>query len=513
MSLHHLLSWNYAQARPSLGGQDGSQTTQLICMNNDIPHSQTRRHFFRDCGVGVGKIALATLLSGNLSSATRVFADDSAPLAGNFPQPPHHAPRAKRVIYLFMAGAPSQLDLFDYKPKLAKLEGQPIPPSVIAGQRYAFIQPNANVLGPQFKFSKNGQSGAEISVQLPWLSQVVDEVSFVKSCTTDQFNHAPAQLLCNTGSQIPGRPSMGSWLSYGLGCEANDLPSFVVLNSGGSLSGGASMWSSGFLPGTHQGVPFRSVGDPILHVANPKGYDNQAQRDTIDLIRRLNQKRLAINHDPEIETRINAYEMAFRMQSRAPELMSFENETQETLELYGATPGKASFANNCLLARRLAERGVRFIQVYHSGWDHHSQVKKGLINQCKQTDQASVALLMDLKRRGLLDDTLIIWGGEFGRTPMVEASQALGRSLGRDHHPQAFTMWLAGGGIKQGSTLGATDELGFNITDRPVHVHDIQATILHCMGLDHTKLSVKANGLDVRLTGVEKHEVVNEILA
>ena len=483
-------------------------------MNNDLKHLQTRRHFFHDCGVGVGKIALASLLAGSLSPAKDLFGQDQTNSSiANPARATHFAPRAKRVIYLFMAGAPSQLDLFDYKPKLAELEGQPIPPSVIAGQRDAFIQPNAAVLGPQFSFAKHGQSGAEISEKLPWLSQVVDEISFVKSCKTDQFNHAPAQLLCATGHQLPGRPSMGSWLSYGLGCEANDLPSFVVLNSGGNLSGGASMWSSGFLPGTHQGVPFRSKGDPILHVANPKGYDNQAQRDSLDLIRSLNQKRLAIANDPEIETRIGAYEMAFRMQSRAPELMDFKDESKETLNLYGAQPGRASFANNCLLARRLAERGVRFIQVYHSGWDHHSQVKNGVTNQCKQTDQASGGLLMDLKRRGLLEDTLVIWGGEFGRTPMVEASAALGRSNGRDHHPQAFTMWFAGGGIKQGFTLGATDELGFNVAERPVHVHDVQATILHCLGLDHTKLAVNFNGLDVRLTGVEKHQVVKEILA
>jgi len=476
--------------------------------------SQTRRHFFQDCGVGVGKIALASLMAGS----GKVFAGEArqeaeaAPKHVNAPRPTHFAPRAKRVIYLFMAGAPSQLDLFDYKPKLAQLEGQPIPPSVIAGQRYAFIQPDAAVLGPQFKFAKQGKCGAEISDRLPWLSKIVDEVSFVKSCRTDQFNHAPAQLLWNTGSALPGRPSMGSWLSYGLGSEANDLPSFVVLNSGGNLSGGASMWGSGFLPGTHQGVPFRSSGDPILHVANPKGYDNQAQRDSLDLIRKLNQKRLDVVNDSEIETRINAYEMAFRMQSRAPELMDLSGESAETLKLYGAVKGKASFANNCLLARRMAERGVRFIQVYHAGWDHHSQVANGVKNQCKQTDQASAALVMDLKRRGLLDDTLVIWGGEFGRTPMVEASAALGRSKGRDHHPQAFTMWFAGGGIKKGFTLGATDELGFNIVENRVHVHDVQATILHCLGLDHSKLSVNFNGLNVRLTGVEEHQVVREIL-
>lgn len=484
-------------------------------MNDPIEPIRTRRHFFQDCGIGIGKIALASLLTGTGPIPLRgahVREDDLGSDAKLGPQPPHFPATAKRVIYLFMAGAPSQLDLFDYKPRLAELEGQPIPPSVIAGQRYAFIQPDAAVLGPRFKFSRHGQSGAEISEKLPWLSRVVDEISIVKSCTTDQFNHAPAQLLFNTGNPTPGRPSMGAWLSYGLGCEANDLPSFVVLKSGGSLSGGAAMWGSGFLPGNHQGVPFRNGGDPILHVANPHGIDRQAQRETLDLIRTLNRKRLDVVQDPEIKTRINAYEMAFRMQTRAPELMDLTQESRETLELYGAQPGKPSFANHCLMARRLAERGVRFIQVYHAGWDHHSQVEQGLTNQCKQTDQAAAALLMDLKQRGLLDDTLVIWGGEFGRTPMVESSAALGRSLGRDHHPQAFTMWFAGGGIKRGFQMGATDELGFNIIEKPVHVHDLQATILHCLGLNHEKLSVNFNGLDIRLTGVEKHRVVHELL-
>ena len=486
-------------------------------MNSEPTHLRTRRHFFQECGVGVGKIALASMLCNGLASNSFASDKDAQPQAAtnhaNAPRAPHFAPRAKRVIYLFMAGAPSQLDLFDYKPKLAELEGQPIPPSVIAGQRYAFIQPNAAVLGPQFKFARHGKSGVEISDQLPWLSKIVDEISFVKSCTTDQFNHAPAQLLFNTGNLLPGRPSMGSWLSYGLGSEANDLPSFVVMNSGGNLSGGASMWGSGFLPGTHQGVPFRSTGDPILHVANPAGYDNRAQRDSIDLIRKLNQSRLNTVNDPEIATRINAYEMAFRMQARAPELMDLGQESKETLDLYGVDPKKPSFAKNCLMARRLAERGVRFIQVYQSGWDHHSQVANGVKRQTKLIDQPSVALIMDLKRRGMLEDTLVIWGGEFGRTPMVEASSALGRSKGRDHHPQAFTMWFAGGGIKKGFTLGATDELGFNITQNPVHVHDIQATILHCLGLDHKKLAVNFNGLNIRLTGVEEHHVVKQILA
>lgn len=474
---------------------------------------RTRRHFFQDCGVGVGKIALASLLAGGTGAMRSKNLLGSTDTVGGIAGQPDFLPRAKRVIYLFMAGAPSQLDLFDFKPRLAELEGQPIPPSVIDGQRYAFIQPDAAILGPQFEFQKHGSAGVEVSELLPWFSKIVDEVSILKSCTTDQFNHAPAQLLFNTGNGIPGRPSMGSWLSYGLGSESKDLPSFVVLQSGGGLSGGASLWSSGFLPGSHQGVPFRSSGDPILNVTNPVGFDNRAQRDSIDLIKNLNSQKLNLVNDPEIETRIKAYEMAYRMQARAPELMDTSQETEATLKLYGAKPGQKSFANNCLLARRLAERGVRFIQVYQNGWDHHSNVKGGLKRQCQATDQASAALIMDLKQRGMLDDTLVIWGGEFGRTPMVEASAALNRAGGRDHHPQAFTMWFAGGGMKRGFCMGETDELGFNIVDGKSHVHDIQATILRCLGVDHEKLSVNVNGLDVRLTGVEKHHPISELIA
>ena len=474
---------------------------------------RTRRHFFQDCGVGVGKIALASLMAGGVGALQSRSLLGSTDSVGEAAGRPNFLPRAKRVIYMFMAGAPSQLDLFDYKPRLAELEGQPIPPSVIDGQRYAFIQPDAAILGPQFKFKKHGSVGMEVSELLPWFSKIVDEVSLLKSCTTDQFNHAPAQLLFNTGNGIPGRPSMGSWVSYGLGCEAKDLPSFVVLQSGGGLSGGASLWSSGFLPGSHQGVPFRSSGDPILNVTNPIGFDSRAQRDSIDLIKNLNSQQLNLVNDPEIKTRIKAYEMAYRMQSRAPELMDTSQETEATLKLYGAKPGEKSFANNCLLARRLAERGVRFIQVYQNGWDHHSNVKGGLKKQCRATDQASAALIMDLKQRGMLEDTLVIWGGEFGRTPMVEASAALNRSGGRDHHPQAFTMWFAGGGMRRGFCMGETDELGFNIVEGKSHVHDIQATILRCLGVDHEKLSIKVNGLDVRLTGVEKHRSITELIA
>ena len=477
-------------------------------MNTHPLGQRTRRHFFRDCGVGVGKIALASLMAERgLTSAA-----SAAPTTPFAPKPTHYAPKAKRVIYLSMIGAPSQLELFDNKPKLRELDGKPIPPSVIAGQRYAFIQPEAAVLGPRFKFQRHGQSGQELSEVLPNLGKVADEIAVVRSLHTDQFNHSPAQLFFNTGSPIPGRPAMGSWLSYGIGSEANDLPSFVVLKGGGSLSGGAAMWSSGFLPSSHQGVPFRSQGDPILHVSNPAGFDNRAQRDSLDLIGDLNRENLAAVGDPEIQSRINAYEMAYRMQARAPELMDFKQESQATLDMYGAKPGSGSFATNCLLARRLIERGVRFVQVYEPGWDHHSKVENGVRNKARAIDQASAALLNDLKQRGLLEDTLIVWGGEFGRTPMVEASAALGRSLGRDHHPQAFTMWFAGGGVKPGISLGATDDLGFHVIDDAVHVHDVQATILHLLGLDHERLTFTHQGRPYRLTDIHGH-LVEKLLA
>ena len=463
---------------------------------------QTRRQLFETCGIGVGKLALASMLLGEFGKNA-----GAAPIsAGGL----HHPAKASRVIYLFMAGAPSQLELFDYKPKLIELEGQPIPPEVIAGQRYAFIQPDAAVLAPRFKFAKHGQSGAELSEMLPHLAEVADDLAFIKSVHTDQFNHSPAQIFVNTGSPIPGRPSMGSWLSYGIGSQADDLPGFVVLQSGGNLSGGASMWGAGFLPGQHQGVPFRASGDPILHIANPAGIDQATQRDTLDLVAKLNRRRLEKLKVDDIRTRIESYEMAYRMQSRAPELMDFSGESQSTLNMYGVKANDGgSFAKNCLLARRLAERGVRFIQLYHSGWDHHSNVEGGVRGQCKQTDQACAALVKDLRQRGMLDDTLVVWGGEFGRTPMVEASGALGRKLGRDHHPQAFTMWMAGGGVRSGQTIGKTDELGFHPSEDPVHVHDIQATILHQLGIDHERLTFTHAGRPFRLTDVFGHVIEN----
>ncbi len=464
-------------------------------VNREERRTVTRRHFFQQCGIGVGKIALASLLCGG-GRALAAPSDASAVGA------PHFAPRARHVIYLFMSGAPSQLDLFDYKPALVRHDGQPIPEEIVKDQRYAFIQRDAALMASRFKFARHGESGAELSEMLPHLATVVDELAIVRSVCTNQFNHAPAQIYMNTGTPQLGRPSMGSWVTYGLGSDAEDLPGFVVLHSGGGASGGAHNWGCGFMPTVYQGVPFRSQGDPILNVSNPEGIDARVQRASIDLVNRLNRHRLDVVGDPEIETRIQAYEMAYRMQTSAPDLMDFSDESPETLALYGAEPGKSSFANNCLLARRLVERGVRFINCYHGDWDHHSDVEGGLKVRCGETDRACAALITDLRRRGLLDETLVVWGGEFGRTPMVESSAALGRSMGRDHHPQAFTMWMAGGGIRPGQTIGATDELGFHIAERPVHVHDFHATILHLLGLDHTRLTFTYQGRDFRLTDV-----------
>jgi uncharacterized protein (DUF1501 family) len=471
----------------------------------------TRRHFFRDCGVGVGKIALGSLLAnrvlaGGAAAAPTRVAD---PLAL---RPPHFAPRAKRVIHLFMAGAPSQLDLFDYKPALARMEGQPLPESVIGNQRYAFIRPDAAVLGPQFEFARHGQSGAQLSEMLPHLAKVVDDICIVRSVRTEQFNHAPAQIFFNTGFALPGRPSLGSWALYGLGSSTQDLPSFVVMSTGSGISGGSANWSSGFLPTVFNGVRLRNQGDPILNVSNPAGVDPVLQRASLDLTQALNERQLAVSRDPEIATRIASYEMAFRLQTSAPELMDLKSETRETLELYGCDPDQASFARACLLARRMIERGVRFVNIYHEGWDAHSDVVGNLRSNCGKTDQASAALVTDLKRRGLLEDTLVVWGGEFGRTPMVESNAALGRSQGRDHHPQAFTIWMAGGGVKAGITYGATDDLGFHVVENPVHVHDLQATILHLLGLNHERLTYHHQGRDFRLTDVSG-TVVRDLLA
>jgi uncharacterized protein (DUF1501 family) len=469
----------------------------------------TRRHFLGTAGVGLGSVALSGLMAGG-GRGDPGRSPRNGPLA---PKKPHFAPTARRVVHLFMAGAPSQLDLFDHKPQLAKLEGKPLPPSVIGNQRYAFIRTDAAVLGPRFKFARHGKCGAELSEVLPHTAKAVDDICIVRSVRTDQFNHAPAQIFFNTGFGQPGRPSLGSWVVYGLGAETETLPAFVVMSTGSGISGGSANWSSGFLPTVYTGVRFRNSGDPILDVSTPPGVTARSQADTFALLKSLNQSRLDAEGDPEIATRISSYEMAARLQTSAPELTDLGRETKETLDLYGITdPAKPSFARACLLARRMVERGVRFVSVYHEGWDAHTDVTGNSRKNCRETDQASAALVTDLKRRGLLNDTLVIWGGEFGRTPMVETNPALGRSLGRDHHPQAFTMWFAGGGVKSGLTYGATDDLGFHVAENPVHVHDLQATILHLLGFDHEKLTFRHAGRDFRLTDVHG-TVVRPLLA
>jgi hypothetical protein len=464
-------------------------------------HSQlvARRWFLQQCGVGLGAIALADLLGGDARAQTD-------PLAV---KKPHFAPKAKRVIFLFMAGAPSQLELFDNKPELARLDGKLPPASLIEGYRAAFINPGSKLLGPRFKFARHGKSGAEVSELLPHTAAIADDIAIVRSMVTDAFNHAPGQLMMNTGAQQFGRPSFGAWTLYGLGSESKNLPGFVVFSSGSKgPSGGNSCWGSGFLPTLYQGVQLRGGAEPVLYLSNPKGIDGNLQKDTLDSISELNHLRSKTVGDPEIATRISSYEMAFRMQTSAPEVMDISREPRAVLQSYGAEPGKSSFANNCLLARRLIERGVRFVQLYHEAWDQHGNLKNDLKKNCRNTDQPAAALVRDLKQRGLLDDTLVIWGGEFGRTPMVQG----GGDDGRDHHPNAFTIWLAGGGIKRGITLGKTDDVGFNAVEDRAHVHDLHATLLHLLGFDHTKLTFKFQGRPFRLTDVHG-KVVDKLLA
>jgi hypothetical protein len=472
----------------------------------------TRRHFFHDCRVGLGAIGLGALLrQDGLYGAPEAGARATNPLA---PRQGHYPGVARNVIFLFMAGGPSQLELFDYKPKLQELHGQVIPESYVKNKRFAFIKKDATLLGTTRKFRRAGQCGAEMSELLPCLQGVADDLCIIKSMVTDVFNHGPAKLFVNTGSpQFMGRPSMGAWVTYGIGSESRDLPGFVVLQSGPrGPRGGAPLWSSGFLPTAYQGVPFRSGPEPILNLASPQGIDARRQRQFVDAVNDLNRLRLEETGDPEISTRIAAYEMAYRMQSSAPELMSLAGETSATFEEYGAQPGKPSFANNCLLARRLVERGVRFVQLYHTDWDHHgnagTELGKSLEERCQEVDRPAAALVRDLKQRGLLDSTLVIWGGEFGRTPQGEPRDM----LGRDHHIDGYTMWLAGGGVKGGQTVGATDELGYYAVEDKLHVHDLQATVLHLLGLDHLQLTYRFQGRDFRLTDVAGN-VVPKLLA
>lgn len=464
--------------------------------------STTRRQFFANSvGFGIGATALSTLLSPE-ALAEQVL---------------HHAPKAKSVIFLFMCGAPSQLDMFDYKPTLNKLDGEPCPDEFTKGERFAFIKGTPRLLGTPHTFKRAGQSGAEVSNLLPHTAKIVDDIAIIRSMNTTQFNHAPAQIFMNTGHQIPGRPSMGSWLTYGLGSENKDLPGFVVLLSGlNAPDGGKSCWGSGFLPTKYQGVEFRRKGDPVLFLSNPDGVDTELRRRSLDLLKKLNEEHKADVGDPEIDTRIAAYELSYRMQSAVPELTDLSKESPSTHELYGTTPGQNSFANNCLLARRLVERGTRFVQLYHRGWDTHGSgggddIVNRLTVLCRQTDRPAAALVQDLKQRGLLDSTIVIWGGEFGRTPMNEARSG-SKFMGRDHHPRAFTMWVAGGGFKPGVTVGKTDDIGYNIVEDPVSVHDLHATVLHQLGIDHTKLTYRFQGRDFRLTDVHG-EVVKKLIS
>jgi Protein of unknown function (DUF1501) len=479
--------------------------------NSDLLLARTRRHFFRDCGVGLGSIALASLLDDKLFAAPTV---PNNPLA---PKKPHFPAKAKNVIYLHMAGSPSGLDLFDYKPKLNELNGKPCPESYYKGQQFAFIKGVPKLLGTPHKFAQHGQAGQWISNLLPHTATIADELCIIRSMHTDQFNHAPAQLMLHTGSPRLGRPGMGSWVSYGLGSENKDLPGFVVLISSPiAPDGGASLWGSGFLPTIHQGVQFRSQGEPVLFLNNPEGMSAEQRRNSLNTINALNKMRFEAVGDPEILTRIQQFEMAYKMQTSVPEVMDVSKESKEVLDTYGARPGERSYANNCLLARRLVQSGVRFVQLYHWGWDHHgdsqaTDIQTGLGQRCKETDQASAALIKDLKRLGLFDSTLVIWGGEFGRTPMNEERDG-SKWLGRDHNQTAFTVWMAGGGVKSGLAYGATDELGYHVVEDKVHVHDFQATILHLLGLNHEKLIYKFQGRDYRLTDVFGN-VVKKILA
>jgi hypothetical protein len=472
---------------------------------------QTRRHFFGQCGIGVGAMALSSMLSKSLGAESST--NKSNPLA---PKAPHFPAKAKRIIFLFMAGGPSQLEMFDYKPELTRLNGEPIPASYLEGKRFAFMDSShrINLLGPKRSFAQYGSNGAWVSDLLPYTAKIVDQLTLVRTCKTDLFNHAPAKLFMNTGTGQFGRPSMGAWFTYGLGSECADLPGFVVLQSGPrGPRGGAVLWGSGMLPSTYQGVPLRNKGEPILNLTTPESVSEKQQIEVIETVRALNAKRLAATGDDEISTRINAYEMAYRMQTSAPELMDTSKETQDTLDLYGIKdPGESSFARNCLLARRLVERGVRFVQLYHTNWDHHGgpteNLEEHLPSICRDIDQPCAGLIKDLQQRGLLEDTIVVWGGEFGRTPMGEVRE----STGRNHHIDAFTMWFAGGGFKPGLIFGETDEFGFGPVDRSVHVRDIHATLLHQLGLNHERLSVRSQGLDFRLTGVLPAQVMHELL-
>jgi hypothetical protein len=480
----------------------------------------TRRELLGGARMGLGSVALSWLLSRDLLAgqpdaasspvAAAPSGDATAVLAGNAtyaPQRPaaHFPPRATSVIFLHMVGAPSHLDLFDPKPVLRKHDGQLCPEHYLEGQRFAFLRGHPRLLGTRFKFRPCGESGLPISERLPELGKVADEIAMIRSMRTEHFNHAPAQLFFETGFQRFGRPSVGSWVNYGLGSENDSLPAFVVLNTGAIAGAGNALWGSGFLPSVYQGIEFRNQGDPVLYLSDPPGISRDDRRRMLDGIQSLNRTQLADVGDPEIATRVAQYELAFRMQASVPELMDISDESEHVRQMYGAKPGQPSFANNCLLARRLVERGVRFVQLFDSGWDHHSNVFGGLTNKCKQVDRPIAALIRDLKQRGMLDQTLVVWGAEFGRTPMLQGDSNDGKPLanpGRDHHKDAYCAWMAGGGTRGGTIVGATDDLGYHIVEDPVHVHDFHATLLHLLGIDHQRLTYKFQGRRFRLTDV-----------
>ena len=467
--------------------------------------TETRREFLKYTGTGIGALGLASALNNNLYAVSN---NENVSFLN-----PHFVPKAKNVIYIHLVGGPSHLELFDHKPELIKRDGQKCPDHMFKGKQLAFIRDHPTLLGTRFKYNKYGQGGLALSEHLPLMGKMADHLAIVKTVRTEQFNHAPAQLFLHTGFERFGRPGLGSWVSYGLGTENRDLPSYVVLITGSVAGAGNSLWGSGFLPTLHQGVEFRSQGDPVLFLSNPKGISDQNRRDIISGINFLNETALADVGDPEIATRISQYELAYRMQASVPELMSINSETSSTLESYGAKPGNKSFANNCLLARRLVERGVRFVQLFDQGWDHHSGLFGSIPKKARQLDRPVAALISDLRERGLLDETLIVIGAEFGRTPMLQglSNNRAANNVGRDHHKEAYSMIFAGGGIRGGTSYGETDELGYQAIDNPVHVHDINATILHQLGLNHERLTFKYQGRKFRLTDVHG-DVINGIL-
>jgi len=473
-------------------------------MNSNIQHVETfsRRDLLGRVGYGMGSVALSSMFANELLSAP----SSKDPLA---PQKAHFPAKAKNVIFLHMVGAPSHLDLYENKPKLVEYSGKDCPEEFLEGQRFAFIRGTPKLLGSEFKFQQHGESGMVVSEVMPNLAKHADKLCMIKTLHTEHFNHAPAQLFFETGFGRFGRPTMGSWVTYGLGSENRNLPGFVVLITGNVAGAGNSLWGNGFLPSAYQGIEFRSTGDPVLFLSNPQGVDSAGRKRIVDGINSLNQAQLDTVGDPEIEARIAQYEMAYRMQSSVPELMDISAESKQTHEMYGTEPGKASFANNCLLARRLVERGVRFVQLFDQGWDHHGGVFSSLRSKCKQVDQPIAALLNDLEQRGLLNETLVVWGGEFGRTPLMQGDRA---KVGRDHHKDAYCVWMAGGGTKGGTVYGETDELGYYPTKNPVHVNDFHATMLHLLGLNHEQLTYKFQGRPFRLTDVGGH-VIHDLIA